>query len=148
MEKRGVSKIMTTVLLVVIAIILVFSIYPIVRDYSAGKLQIKFNCIQDADIDILNACYEDNLLKIEVKNKNDIILGDFFLVILYFETGISEEVPTPYNTYVMPYETKIITMVYYEGTEKIKVVPRIEEQSYLCREAAPEFEDIEECEND
>ena len=82
-----------------------------------------------------------------MKNKKDIILGDFFLVILYFENGISEEIPTPYNTRVMPYETKTITIMYYEGTEKIKVVPRIEEQSYLCREVAPEFGDIKECEN-
>ncbi len=147
-DKEGISSIMTTIFLIVLATVSIISFYQIIKDYNVERVQMKFNCIKDVNVEILDACHEDNTLKIKMKNNEDIILGDFFLVVLYFDDGTSEEIPTAYNTFIMPYETKIIVIPYYEGIIKMKVVPRIEEESYLCREVAPDFKNIEECENE
>jgi len=147
MEKRG-TQTLTTFLLIIVAVIAITSIILIIKNRNIEELQVKFNCIKDIKIEILNTCYEGNLLKIEIKNKDDIILGDFFLISLYFNNQTSETIPTPYNTYIMPYETKTITIPYYKGLEKIRVIPRIENENYLCSELAPEYENINECEED
>ncbi len=144
MEKRG-SQTLTAFLLIIIAVIAIIYIYSIIKNRNIENLQVKFNCIKDIKIEILNACYENNLLKIEIKNKDDIILGDFFLVTLYFNNQTSKTIPTPYHTYIMPYETKTIIVPYHEGLEKIRVIPRIENQNYLCSEFAPEYKNIMEC---
>ena len=145
MKKRG-SQTLTAFLLIMIAVIAVVSIYAIIKNRNVENVQTKFNCIKDIKIEILNACYENNLLKIEIKNKESIILGDFFLIALYFKNQTSETIPTPYHTYIMPYETKTIIVPRHNDLQKIKVIPRIENQNYLCSEFAPEFENINECE--
>jgi len=147
MEKRG-SQTLTAFFLIIIAVVAVTSIILIIKNRNIEDLQVRFNCIKDIKIEILNTCYEGNLLKIEIKNKDDIILGDFFLISLYFSNQTSETIPTPYNTYIMPYETKTITVPYYKGLEKIRVIPRIENKNYLCSEFAPEYENINECKNE
>ena len=147
MEKRG-SQTLTEFLLIIVAVIAIISISLIIKNRNIEDLQVRFNCIKDIKIEILNTCYEGNLLKIEIKNKDDVILGDFFLISLYFNDQTSETIPTPYNTYIMPYEIKTIIIPYYEGVEKIRVIPRIENQNYLCPEFAPEYENINECKKD
>ncbi len=144
MQKKG-SQFLTVFLLIIIAIATISGIYFIIENQDLEDAQTKFNCVKDVKIEILNACYENNLLKIKTKNKEDIILGDFFLVLLDFNNGTSEKIPTPYNTYIMPYETKTIIIPYYEGLNTIRLIPRIEKQNYLCLESAPEFKNITEC---
>lgn len=147
MKKRGLSNIIITIFLVVIALILVVSLNSIMKKQDIEKSQLMLNCIQDIDVKILNACYKNNLLNIQVKNRKDIILGDFFLIQMIFDNE-SKIIPTAYKTSVMPYQTKTITIPYYEGLKKIKVIPRIESQNFLCMENAIEFSPIGECENE
>ena len=144
MKKRGVSEVISIFFAILVVTIIIIIIFSYIKNYKVEQAQSKLNCIKDVNVEILDACYENNVLKITLKNRNDIILGDFFLVTIYYQ-GTSKVIPTPYLTYLNPYEAKTILMPYYEGTEKIKVIPRIERQSYLCPEVAPEFKDIKPC---
>lgn len=146
-SKKGASQIMVIVLLIVLAAISVLSISSIIKNQNVEKIQTKFNCISDVKIEILDACYTDNLFNITIKNKHSVILGDFFLVRLFFDTKNSNTIPSPPEIYIGPYETK--TFIFPHGEDlsslnKIQVIPKIEDQSYLCMENAPEFI-IKEC---
>jgi len=149
LSKKGLSNIVATILLILISIIAIVLVGSYIKNFLRNKQieqsQLNLNCIQDVEIEILEACYNENLFKITVKNKKDIILGDFFLIIFYYSDGENEIIPTPYLTYIMPYETKIINVPYKKPTDKIIVVPRIEEQSFLCMNNAPEYSNIKEC---
>ncbi len=145
-KKGAASQILTITLLIIIVIIAILSISTILKNKQAEDIQTKFNCINDVKIEILNACYNQNILNIKIKNKEDIILGDFFLINMQFNDKTSETIPTPFNTFIESYETKIIQVPYHQNLNKIKVIPRIESQSYLCPGIAPEYENIMECE--
>ena len=50
-----------------------------------------------------------------------------------------QRIPTPYHTYVGAYKTEPIYIPYKQDIAKIKVIPKIEEQVYLCPNEAPEY---------
>ena len=56
------------------------------------------------------------------------------------------DIPTAYYTYIQGYETKTIIIPFYPNIKKIKVIPKIEGQVYLCTNEAPEVENIKDCE--
>jgi hypothetical protein len=147
-DKKGVTQIITIVLLILLAIVTVISINAIIKNNRSEEIQTRVNCISDVKIKILNVCYERNLLNIEIRNEDDIILGDFFLIDLFFNNKTLLTIPTPYNTYIDSYETKTIIVPYYNDLQKIRVIPKIEGQNYLCSGKAPEYKDIEECNNE
>ena len=148
-EKRGLSNIIVTVLFVLLVIAAAGILYSVIKKYVAGSNleqgKASINCISDVKIEILNACYQGNLFKITIKNKGSLILGDFFLIDLFYLNGTSEIIPTPYNTFINPYQTKTVIVPYHENLEKIMVIPKIENQAYLCYQNAPEFKSIKEC---
>jgi len=148
MNKRGLSAIISVAISILIVIVIIILISSYLKKIPLKDTQSKLNCVQDVEIQILSACYENNILKIKLKNKNDIILGDFFLITYFYNDGTSKIVPSSYLTSLQPYETKTILMPYHENLIKIKVIPRIESQSYLCPEQAPEFQPILQCENE
>ena len=152
MDKRGISDVISAVLLILLVIAaigtLAFYITNFLKNDALEKEQLYFNCIKDVEIELLDVCYRGNILDIKIKNKKSVFLGDFFLVEVGFGNGSVQNIPTAYNTRVAPYETKIVSMPYYSGTTKIKVIPQIESHSILCYESAPEFLNITACEND
>jgi len=152
LNKKAISNVVVAVLLIFIAVLSVLFLSTFIKDYLRNEqfeeTQLSLNCVQDVEIEILGACYDEDLFKITIKNKRDIILGDFFLIVFYYADGESETIPTPYLTYIMPYETNTLIVPYKKSTDKIIVVPKIEEQSFLCFNSAPEFSNIKECENE
>lgn len=148
MKKKGLSGIIANVLLVLLTISLISVVGFFAIKFAKQdpfEKQSSFNCVTNANIMILSACYEGNLLKINVKNNREIMLGDFFLVEVSYIDSRVEEIPTPYHTYVKGYETKQIVIPYLAEISKIKVIPKIEAQAYLCSNNAPVFEGIKEC---
>jgi len=149
-EKRGLSNVVTTVLFILLIVILAgglwIGISKVIKNTALEEQEEILNCVQDVKLEILDVCYSGNLLKMKLKNKKSVILGDFFLVQMTYEDGNMETIPTAYHTYLQGYEVKEIIVPYYEGVVKIKIVPKIEKQAYLCVESAPEFSGIGECE--
>jgi len=148
MKKNLVTTVLFILVIVILAGILWESVRTIIKNTELEKQEELLNCVQEVKLEILDVCYEGNLLKMKLKNKKDTILGDFFLIQMTYEDGNVETIPTAYHTYLNAYETKQIIVPYYEGVVKIKVIPKIENQVYLCVESAPEFENIGECENE
>jgi len=154
MEKRGLSKVVAIffiIMISVMAVILFWVFLTNTLEKQGESVQEKYsflNCIQDVEISILDVCYQDNLLKLKLKNKRELILGDFFLVEFTFINGSVELIPTAYHTYLQPYETKTIIVQYPGELEKIKVIPKIETQAYLCPDSAPTHKNIGACQNE
>jgi hypothetical protein len=152
MRKKGVSQLVGNVLLILVALAAIGAlsviINNVVKDDSLSDSQKGLNCLQGVEIELLSVCYENNLLNIEVKNKRELTLGDFFLIDITFQNGSKLEIPTPYNTFVDGYETKTISMIYYDDTKDIQVIPQIESQAFPCREQAPIYKNVLECEDE
>lgn len=148
-NKKGLSNIVAMLFLVLVALLAIAVFWVVVKNLLQEKTDKiahgSFNCIKDVDIDILDACYKNNLLKITIKNKRELILGDFFLVTFTYTDGTKETAPTPPHTYLQGYETKTIIVPYIQDTQEIRVIPKIENQVYLCYESAPEYKNIREC---
>ena len=145
MNTKGIAEILIIGFFILITVLIIFLVKPLLKNKGLEESQSLINCIQDVEIEIVNACYQNNLLKIKISNKKSIILGDFFLVVMTYSNGEEEPIPTPYHTYVYPYETKDIFVAFETLPEKIKVIPRIEKQAYLCKNEAPEFKNINSC---
>jgi len=151
--------VIAVVFLIIIAVLAVGFLGSFVLNYirtsPLDKTQLSLNCIQDVNIQVLDACYNINselaTLNIKVKNKRELILGDFFLILITYQNGETEKIPTPLNTFVKGYETKTIQAFkseeinLFSEIEKIKVIPQIEGQNYLCDQSAPEVESVKLC---
>ena len=156
MNKGGLSQVIVNVLLIVLVIVVISTLWAFLNNYlkksPIEESQSRLNCLKDVDIEVLNACYDKNpllnnpLLKITVKNKRELTLGDFFLIRVTYNNDTMVDIPTAYYTYIQGYETKTIIIPFYPNIKKIKVIPKIEGQVYLCTNEAPEVENIKDCE--
>ena len=145
-NKKGLSQVIAITIIILLSLFAVAILWTatktIIDRYNVGQTQEFLNCIQGANIQILDACQQNNLLKITIKNKRELILGDFFLVDITFNNGSVQRIPTPYHTYIGAYKTEPIYIPYKLEIAKIKVIPKIEEQAYLCPNEAPEYKGI------
>jgi len=149
LDSRGLSQVVSTVLIILISIMaigmLTVFVFNVIKQQNIEEAQTALNCITDVDVKILSACYTGNLLKIKIKNEKDIILGDFFLIDIFYFDREKETIPTPYYTIVNAYESRDLIVPYLSPIEKIKVIPRIESTAFLCYDNAPEYSNIKEC---
>jgi len=149
MNKRGATGIIFIIMIVVIALVIIFLLYSFIKSSELEKTQLSFNCISDVNIQIISACLKNNILNIEIKNQGDSILGNFFLIKFDYNDGSEEGIPTPCIYSILPYETKKIQIAIPKEKTiiKAKIIPRIEDQAFLCNQFAPEINEIKECED-
>lgn len=133
-EKRGLSPLITTVLLLglVISLVTVFIIWSQrnVRTTigKAERSQMKLSCTTDVDFDVLDACYTSingyKAIRIQVVNNKDKPINAGFMVKIFGEdTSINPSSPittleaNAVETFTIPHNVKNI--------QKINVIPKI-----------------------
>ncbi|MFH1307634.1 MAG: hypothetical protein ABIH72_02170 [archaeon] len=149
MRKRGVSTLIVMVFLILLAAIFSLIMALVIQKFSVHDDSTQFSCLQDMDVAILDACYENNILKVDVKNNKNVLLGDFLLILINFGAGETSKAPTIPGTTIRGFESKTAYVIFQEPiTEPIKeiyVVPRLQQEKILCYEGAPKYSNIKQC---
>jgi len=143
MNKRGISGVVAAILLVLIVIVTASIIFTWQRSFqsSSKKQGQAFTCL-NVDLSIMDACYEDDDLYISLKNNEQATIGDYIIVILYYESH-SQKIPSPPIITIPPFQTAKITVPYEGEIEKIEIIPKIENNGF-CPENAPQA-DLHQC---
>ncbi len=146
MEKRGVSTIITVVLLILISITAISVVYIVVKGViinSKENVEQEVTCLTEVDLEIISSCYQVNLanpgsgeiLKFTVSNKNNVNYGpDFFLLRVKRTEENFVEIPTSSNSELKAMETNefFITVDRANKIGEAVFIPKLEENGKEC----------------
>jgi len=99
MEKRGISAVIVSALLILLLISAIIIVYAFVKQFtssSTSKESDLLDCLSEVNLEIIDSCYLTNSIKVIVKNNNGFSYeSDFFSVIA---NGKSISIPSaPYS---------------------------------------------------
>jgi len=139
MNKRGVSEVIATVLLVAIVIVIIAIIatwsYNFVQEKARESREMLY--CQQLDVAVRQACYEENTTKISIKNYKDITIEHDSMVRLE-GTNSYVEVPFPPFSTIESFEMGQIELSYNKSTigdiQKIIFFPKLslEGKKFFC----------------
>lgn len=165
MKKRGVSQIVTTILLILLAlaaIVIVYTIYRQLIREKSGEVDETMVCLFDINLEIDESasCYFDkqpddsnnpDYIKITIKNKNDFDYGEGqFFVLKAVKDGVTTETlsPTTIGTFSGFAEKEFpVGIDDPSSVEKFIFIPRVkmENQEFFCYSKAIEFKSEKPC---
>ena len=157
-QNRGISGIVTTILLILLAfaaIVIVYTIYMQLMKEKSGEVDETMVCLFDVNLEIAGSCYQDvtepNYIKITIKNKNDFDYGKGqFFVIKAVKDGATVEtlIPTIIGSFSGFAEKQFPVGIDDPLLiEKFIFIPRvnIENQEFFCYSKAIEFKPEKSC---
>ena len=146
-NKRGISILISSVLVISLVIITSIMVYFFSQRQSSEsikyseKIYLQSQVCQGVDYDIDSVCYltdtnkENNKIKFSITNNgNEKLNGDFLLVQILSKGKLVDVVPTPPFTNIGLFE-KVNSEVYYQSKpDSIRVIPRIikEQNPIFC----------------
>jgi len=115
MQKKGVSPLIATILLVAFTITIAAMLMTWGRSLlekqilGAESAQARIDCIENVEVDVRSACYKDNKVDIVIENKRNYKI-DSFLIRLVGKNSVA--VRPSLAGALGPYEAKTISAVY------------------------------------
>ncbi|MAG50105.1 hypothetical protein CL621_00510 [archaeon] len=145
-KKRGISPLITAILLLglvisLVTVVIVWSQRNIKSTMGkAEESQVKLSCVTDVGFDIIDACYtsiaNDEVIQIKIKNNKDKPLNSGFM--LMFRDGINKNIMKasyPFTKEVKAYETTTfftslpnIDLLPKDEIKEITVIPKIKSE--------------------
>lgn len=133
MQKRAISPLIATILLLGFTIAIATSIMLWSRNItesaleSAGKSQLKLSCVQSIELNVKKSCYSGNQIQVIVENKKEDINGGFLIKII--GSSSTDVIPASPTSDVKSQEVKQI-IAFYDSTvtgaiEEIVIYPKI-----------------------
>src|SRR3989344_2580762 len=142
MQKRAISPLIATILLIGFTVAIATSIMLWSRGLtesaieSASKSQLKLSCTQDIEIDVKKSCYTNKQVEIIVENKKGSVSGGFLIKIV--GSGSTDVVPASPTSDIKPQEVEKIIALYDNSVtgsiEEIVIYPKlkVEDKVITC----------------
>ena len=156
MKKRGLSIVIVTILLILLAVISVsiLSVF-IKKNLSGSKEDISESliCLQEVDLDIIDSCYDGvsspNYVKFIVRNNKAFDYDTKYFKIQVIRGGETEEfsMPTLPDSILLGLEQKtfIVPVDSPQEIEKVVFIPKIRQEKGYCYSQALDFKLKGEC---
>lgn len=151
MQKKGISAVITMVLIVLLVFVAVVLVWGVVREVifsSSEKLSKSTVCSTNIDLDITDSCYSDltDNISITIRNNNGFNYHTEFFMLKITEGGTSKDTEVPISSDLLGLETREFHADYIDPSQATHFVfiPTVNkstgsEDGFYCYDAAIEF---------